>query len=173
MKRPPFEIFPVIENDNLLLREITINDIPEIVEISVYDGKTATNVSEAEKILKLVTNDYYSCDTIHWGIILKNENGAPSGKIIGTCGYYRGFEKNTGEIGYILKEAFQGRGLMTEAARLIINFGFDFLNLDTIYAITDFNNFRSVALLERLKFKEMKIPETEYRQFGLFKYDFQ
>lgn len=38
----------------------------------------------------------------------------------GTSGFYRGFSNGTGEIGYVLREPFPGRGIMTDAVRLVI-----------------------------------------------------
>jgi ribosomal-protein-alanine N-acetyltransferase len=163
MKRPPFSSFPEIESKNLLLRELQENDINNIIDLSVYDHIVATNYEEAKNIFRIVSNDYYSGDTIHWGIVLKSEN-----RIIGTCGYYRGFEDETGEIGYILKAEYQGKGLMSEAINSIINFGFQTMELKILFAITEKVNEKSIALLKRLKFEDSGIPDQNFVQFRLF-----
>jgi hypothetical protein len=48
--------------------------------------------------------------TIHWGIAENVTN-----KIIGTCGYYRGFDKGGGELGFVLSAQYRGKGFMTSS----------------------------------------------------------
>jgi RimJ/RimL family protein N-acetyltransferase len=55
-----------------------------------------------------------------------------------------------GEIGYTFARAYQGNGLATEAARAVIDFAFDSLELNRVIATTDCRNAPSVALMERL-----------------------
>jgi RimJ/RimL family protein N-acetyltransferase len=55
-----------------------------------------------------------------------------------------------GEIGYTFARAYQGSGLATEAARAVVDYGFDSLGLNRIIATTDCRNLPSVALMERL-----------------------
>ena len=54
-----------------------------------------------------------------------------------------------GEIGYVLSPDYRGLGLMTEAARRVIAFGFDELGLARIEARHVFGNERSAAVMRR------------------------
>ena len=54
------------------------------------------------------------------------------------------------EIGFTLARSFHGRGLGFEAARRVLDYAFDELELHRVVAITDCENANSVALLERL-----------------------
>ena len=62
--------------------------------------------------------------------------------------------KNTvngeGEIGYILHPKYWGNGYATEAAKLIIEFGFTSLKLHRIYATCDPKNIGSTRVLEKV-----------------------
>ena len=58
-----------------------------------------------------------------------------------------------GEIGYTFAPAYQHSGLATEAARAVIDFAFDVLELKRVIATTDCRNAPSVALMERLGMK--------------------
>jgi RimJ/RimL family protein N-acetyltransferase len=58
-----------------------------------------------------------------------------------------------GEIGYTFARAYQHSGLATEAARAVIDFAFDVLELNRVIATTDCRNVPSVALMERLGMK--------------------
>ena len=54
------------------------------------------------------------------------------------------------EIGFTLARAFHGQGLACEAARRVLDYAFDELDLHRVIAVTDCENASSVALLERL-----------------------
>ncbi|WP_203247143.1 GNAT family N-acetyltransferase [Sporosarcina beigongshangi] len=55
-----------------------------------------------------------------------------------------------GEIGYIFHPDYWGQGYATEVAHLLINFGFQELNLHRIYATCDPRNSASVKVLEKV-----------------------
>lgn len=54
------------------------------------------------------------------------------------------------EIGWRLAHAFWGKGLATEAARAVLEFGFEELLLDEIVAVTATTNVRSQRVMLRL-----------------------
>lgn len=143
-----FTVFPVLSSDRLVLREVLEDDAPFIVDISFYDGKAAKNEREAKAMLRKVGADVARGESIHWGVILKTGGG-----VIGTCGFYRGFGEYRGEIGYVLKEAYRGQGIMTEALEQIIGYGFEQLALSEIVAYTDEDNVKSAGVLTRLDFE--------------------
>lgn len=102
--------------------------------------------------------DFARGETVHWGIC-----GRDGREILGTCGYYRGFADNTGEIGYILSDAHRGQGIMTEAVRLVVEFGFRVMKLSRIIAITDPEKAGSIAVLERAGFQRLTVKPGEVR----------
>jgi RimJ/RimL family protein N-acetyltransferase len=55
-----------------------------------------------------------------------------------------------GELGYTFAREYQGIGLATEAARAVVDYGFNSLGLNRIIATCDSRNLRSIALMERL-----------------------
>jgi len=59
-------------------------------------------------------------------------------------------EPQQAEIGFTLARRYHGKGLGYEAARRVLDYAFDELNLHRVVAITDCENTSSVALLERL-----------------------
>lgn len=58
-----------------------------------------------------------------------------------------------GELGYTFARTYQGNGLATEAARAVVDYGFDSLGLNRIIATSDCRNRRSIALMERLSMR--------------------
>lgn len=89
------------------------------------------------------------------------------GQLVGTIGFYRGFENETGEVGYIMKQAFQRRGFMSEALEAVTRFGFEAMQLQRITAYTDINNRASVSLLVKHHFTNTGTTKDEYTIFEL------
>ncbi|ASS48482.1 MAG: GNAT family N-acetyltransferase [Candidatus Fluviicola riflensis] len=156
---PPYNPFPTVSNERITLCEILPSDLEALLEICFYDGVKSTTFKEALVINGKIDNDYQSGNSIHWGI-RDNE----SGKLVGTCGYYRGFEKG-GELGCVLLPQFRGQGFMAPALQLAANFGLETMNLPRIYAITTKSNLKAVALLERtgfVKTADLEGDDVEY-----------
>ncbi|PPA70360.1 GNAT family N-acetyltransferase [Jeotgalibacillus proteolyticus] len=59
------------------------------------------------------------------------------------------FTNKVGEIGYIVNPDYWGKGVATEVAALLIDFGFKELNLHRIYATCDPRNIGSSRVLEK------------------------
>lgn len=73
--------------------------------------------------------------------------------------------KNETEIGYILRQAEWGKGYATEIAGRLIEFGFNELKLNTVYATVDTGNENSIKVLEKCG---MNLVRTEYDEQGKF-----
>lgn len=160
-RKHSFVTFPVLSNERLTLRRVVPSDASAIQEISYYDGVAAATAEEAAVMLEQIERDYAQGDSVHWGICVGDAN-----EVVGTCGYYRGYPGNVGEIGYVLREAYRGRGIMTAALRQVIDFGLDEMRLDGVVAYTDPANTASIGVLERLGFS--KVPyEGEELKFSL------
>ena len=98
-------------------------------------------------------------ERIQWAIALKTEN-----KIVGTIGYHR-IEKEhyRAEVGYMLHPDYWNTGLMTEALKVIIDFGFDEMNLHSIEGNINPNNAVSRKILEKFGFvKEAYFKENYF-----------
>jgi ribosomal-protein-alanine N-acetyltransferase len=151
LQLPPYPVFPELHNDVAGLRAILESDMETLTEISFYDGQPAGNAVEAWRIQQRIDADYARGESIHWGITDRQ-----TGELVGTCGYYRGLANGTGELGCVLKPAFRGRGYMTAALALAIDFGIKQAGLSTIMAITTPGNRAAVQLLGRLQFVKIK-----------------
>ncbi|KGO85092.1 GCN5 family acetyltransferase [Flavobacterium rivuli WB 3.3-2 = DSM 21788] len=152
MNLPPYPDFPTIASDTITLRQIEPTDIGDIIEISFYDALQATTLYLAAEMQAKINKDYLNGESIHWGIA---DNATD--KIIGTCGYYRGFENASGELGCVLLPQYYGKGYMTQAMALAIRFGFETMNLERIWAETTIDNAGAIKLLERLNFIKTEI----------------
>jgi len=154
---PPYPVYPLLFDNSILMQQIGAADIPQIIEISFYNGQQAENLEMAIAMQKQIDKDYLDENTIHWGIFEKK-----TGLIVGTCGYYRGFANNSGELGCILLPAFRGFRYMSAALRLAIQFGIKNMGLSEIKAITNQKNEPALILLHRLGFvKTNDLPDED------------
>ncbi|KQU96631.1 GNAT family protein [Devosia sp. Root105] len=69
------------------------------------------------------------------------------------------------EIGYIFHPEFHGRGYATEAARMLLQMGFEGAGMHRIYARCDARNAGSWKVMERLGMRR----EAHFREHALFK----
>ena len=160
MNLPPYIAYPSLSDEKIALRQVLVSDIQDLIAISFYDSIQAQTVEEATEMQQKIDRDYTNGNSIHWGIIDKSTN-----KIIGTCGYYRGFENGIGELGCVLLPQFRAQGFMTAAMRLAIDFGLNTIRLERLKAITTKQNVKAIKLLERLHFtkiSDLQDDEVEY-----------
>lgn len=155
-----YDNFPNIAGDRISLRQILEKDIPDLVEISFYDAIQAKTVEQAAEMQAKINRDYINGDSIHWAIIDHETD-----TIVGTCGYYRGFNKGEGELGCVLLPQYKGKGYMTDAMLLAIDFGLQEIKLKRIWAATTKQNVKAIQLLERLGFKKVADLENDEIEF--------
>lgn len=149
MNFPPYKSFPVLSNESITLRKVSNADLIDLIEISFYDAVQAKSIDDAVIMNNKIELNYLDGESIHWGIAINNSNA-----IVGTCGFYRGFDQRTGELGCVLLPKYYGQGIMTMALQLAIQFGFNEIGLSRILAITTKENLKAIKLLERLGFEK-------------------
>jgi [ribosomal protein S5]-alanine N-acetyltransferase len=143
---------PELETDRLLLRKITLDDVQDmyaycsdekVAEYVTWD--THQSISDTTAFVKYALNQYSSKKVAPWGIEYKENQ-----KLIGTIDFVS-WQTNhkTAEIGYVLARDYWGRGLVTEAAKEIIKFGFNHMNLVRIQARCFEENIGSERVMEK------------------------
>jgi len=108
----------------------------------------AISREEAASIITLSTG-YFMHERFGLWAMRPAETVAEVGRIIGFCGFWYFRDPPGLELIYGLEPAYWGRGLATEAARAMIEYGFDQLSLESIVGSTDAANTRSVLVMER------------------------
>ncbi len=146
--RPPFQTYPQIDTPRFCLRKIEPSNFGELVGISFYDGVAAQDVEKVQIQIAQIHLDYAKGNSLHWGIFKHGSND-----LLGTCGYYRGFQEDQGEVGYILKPAHRGQGYFKEILGHVVGYGFTHLDLHTVFADTAADNLASRAVLESCGFQ--------------------
>jgi ribosomal-protein-serine acetyltransferase len=85
------------------------------------------------------------------------------GKVAGRIGlYYLDHQNKSASIGYWLGENYQGKGLITNSCRVLLNHGFHALGLNRIEIKCGTGNVKSQAIPQRLNFtKEGVLRQAE------------
>lgn len=148
-----FDPFPVLTSERLVLRRMQVEDVDAIFRLRSdpavmrYVNRPVTKTKEAamqwyEKVDTSLKNN----EGIIWCIALKSE----AAKKIGNIGFWRIEKENyRAELGYMIEPEYQGKNLITEAIRTVINYGFTVLRLHSIEAIIDTKNGASAAVLKK------------------------
>lgn len=161
-----FNPFPVIETERLILRQITNDDVKEVFELRSnpetmkYIPRPLVKTTEdALEHIAMIEEKIVTNVGINWGITLKDQP-----KVLGIIGYYRMQPENyRAEIGYMLLPEYHNKGIISEAVNRLITFGFDNLNLHSIEAVIDPENFASENVLLKCGFvKEAHLKESEF-----------
>lgn len=76
---------------------------------------------------------------------------AAQGKFIGTCGFLSwSIPQARAEIGYAISRHYWNRGLVTEAVREVLRFGFEVMRLNRIQTTCEPANAASARVLEKV-----------------------
>ncbi|WP_313806887.1 GNAT family protein [Flavobacterium sp.] len=155
--------FQLLETENLLLRKIA----PEVYHF-LFNSQSD---EEIKSFLGLETDEQFAKekDKFSKGMATYNRSfvnfqiiDKKTSLIIGACGFHTWyFEHNRAEIGYNLNsDDFKGKGIMSEAIKKVIQYGFEEMKLHRIEALISPNNEPSLRLVQKLGF----VKEGHLRQ---------
>ena len=103
-------------------------------------------VDESREHLKRVVDRYQRGEVANWGVEHRVDR-----RFFGTAGYMRwDVDDRCAECGYAISRDYWGRGLMTEALRAIVAFGFEAMNLNRIEARCAAENIGSYRVMEKV-----------------------
>ncbi|MDQ6787925.1 MAG: GNAT family N-acetyltransferase, partial [Acidobacteriota bacterium] len=89
--------------------------------------------------------------------------------MIGTINFWKIKKENyRAEIGYMLDADYHGRGIMNEAIRAVLRFGFGEMNLHSVEANVNPDNAASIRLLEKNGFVREAYFKENYFFGGKF-----
>lgn len=163
--------FPQTETERLRMRRVMEADKPVIFkglsdpEITQYLTIHFNSLDEIQSQLDFYENHWRKQTGIFWGIELKETK-----LLTGVIGIYDiNSAHRKAEIGYWLLKENWGSGIITEAARLVLKYAFEELDLNRIYAYVEKQNVGSKVLLKKLGFLfEGTMREYEINRQGRF-----
>ncbi|AOZ90841.1 GNAT family N-acetyltransferase [Paenibacillus crassostreae] len=179
-----FSESPVFETERLILRKLSMNDLDSyfefasdpIVSVSTLWNRHET-IEDTKDYLHKVMGKYESKEAFRWGIIYK-----PNNQLIGRTGLISwDVTHSRAEIGYALASQYWNKGIISEATREVMRYGFEKLELNRIEGRCNYNNEGSARVMEKLGMKlegilreQLKIKGTfmDQRLYSILKSDY-
>ncbi len=94
-----------------------------------------------EKMRKMVADN----EGVTWAMTLKDDP-----KLMGHISFHRLIkEHDRAEVGYMMHPDFYGKGMMSEALKAVLHYGFNTMGLHSVEAIASPLNSASIKILER------------------------
>lgn len=162
-------MFPTLETERLVLREINKKDANAIYStfshddvIRYYGQEKLTSIEEAENIINIFATTYSGKRGIRWGIERKDNQ-----ELIGTIGFHAWLSNHKrAEIGYEIHPEHWRNGYTHEALLKIISYGFVEMDLARIGAIVFTENEASNRLLTKVGFQNEGLLKNYMYQNG-------
>ena len=155
-----------LKTERLLLRPFKLRDVNDVFEYA-SDSEWArylprvpqpfTREAAQERVARHVLESWKTHPT--WAIVLHE-------KVIGGIVLMIDLQHEIGELGYELSREHWGKGLMTEAARAVIDWGFQERRLAKIFAQADARNKRSLRVMEKLNMRREGVLRSHSRERG-------
>ena len=142
-----------IETERLILRSWQFEDLDDFYEYAKNPNvgpMAGWEPHSSKEVSSNILKSFIEKDEV-WAIVFKENN-----KVIGSLGIHSDKKRgdvNAKSMGYVLSADYWGRGLMTEAAKRVIRYVFDEMNLDLLAIYHYPNNIRSKRVIEKCGFK--------------------
>ena len=155
----------------LVMRELTAEDWPDVYtysarpEVSRYQPWEPNTPAESRAFVEQVIAAAQAMPRVEYQLAITLADG---GRNIGTGALWvRSINHGQGELGYFLHPDHWGRGYATEAAGLLLEFGFGTLALHRIFATCDPRNAASARVLAKVGMtEEGRLRETMHLRDG-------
>ncbi|MFD0862877.1 GNAT family N-acetyltransferase [Sungkyunkwania multivorans] len=146
------------ETERLLLRALTLDDTNSMFELDsdpivhrYLGNKPVRTKEEVIKYINYIQMQYENYHIGRWAVIEK-----ASGDFVGWSGLKNNFEHemnghtNFIDVGYRLIPRYWGKGYATESGIAAVNYGFETMNYDVIYGMTELDHHASRKALEKI-----------------------
>lgn len=165
------------ENGDIVLRQLILSDAENLFDLTDRNRahlapwfwwvEKTNNVEDSKRFLEEKTKKFDDKTEITCGIWYKN-------KLIGLISLTGiDFNTHTAEVGYWLDFEYQGKGIMTNSCKLLINYAFKTLNLHRLEIRHIEQNEKSKAVIQRLGFvHEAHLREASFVNGKYFDDDF-
>lgn len=162
-----------IETERLILRRFELSDAQAMFDNWASDGEVTkyltwpaySDVSVAEQTLENWVSQYSEDDCYRWAIVLKENGSQPIGSI-DVCRWREDDWREGGdvpEIGYCMGRRWWHQGVMSEALGAVIDFLFEQVGVQRIFARHDVNNPHSGGVMRKCGMKFQEIQEKSHR----------
>lgn len=169
------EVFPTLQTSRLLLRKINVDDIPFLVKYANNRKVTewVLNIpypyEEPDAVFRIsyVVQGFKAKSRYVFAIVLKDLD-----EFIGEVSLHLDNQGGWAQLGYWIGEPFWNRGIVTEAVGAILQFGFDRIKLDKIFATCHERNEASAKVMVKNGFQNSN-TNGGVRQYWMTKEEYR
>lgn len=164
----------ILETPRLVIRRLSSSDVKSLKpilgdsEVMKYSLKGALNEEGIKEYIDKILSHYDRHGYGLWGIVQKGTD-----ELIGIAGLiYQILEDSPfTELAYRLARKHWGKGFATEAAKAILEYAFNTLNIDRLISIIEPGNAASVKVAIRVGMTRVK--STKFHEFSVDIYSTQ
>ena len=155
-------VTPILETKRLMLRQMKKDDVNAIFQCWMQDEEVSRYMcwkasNDIKRAYEFVAFEIGNIDNDNWNrfiIVLKETD-----EIIGTCLLFFNEEESNWDISYNLGKAYWGKGYMTEAMLVVMEYGINELQIKECIAAHAIENPMSGRVIQKLGFVyEKEIP---------------
>ncbi|MBU0491592.1 MAG: GNAT family N-acetyltransferase [Chloroflexi bacterium] len=143
---------PTVTTDRLTLRPFTAEDVDALYCIlsdpDVLRYFPNPNTPPRDRVEKFIAHQLAHWEEHRLGWWAVEPRAKP--ELMGWCGLQFLPETQETEVGYLLGQAYWGKGFATEGAWAALRYGFEDIGLDTIIALVHPDNWASNHVIEKL-----------------------
>jgi RimJ/RimL family protein N-acetyltransferase len=166
------------ETERLILREILPSDIEGLFELDsdpevhrYLGNKPITDKAQIVDVINFIRQQYHDNGIGRWAIIDKKSND-----FIGWIGLkfvtdLINNHKNYYDLGYRLIRKYWGQGIATETAIASLDYAFDILKVEEVYAAASCQNIGSNKILQKVGLSLIEIFYYEDIECNWYKID--
>lgn len=162
----------ILETDRLILRHLVLDDLDALYalycdpDVSRYIPDSPTNYDDAKLELEWHMHGHPKRPELGlWATVHKETN-----HFVGRCGLLPFVidGQDEVEVAYLIDKSYWGQGLGTEAARAILNYGFETLDFPRLISLISEGNHASIKVAEKMGMAFEKEGEDEMGPFLLY-----
>ncbi len=165
-------MIPLLQTDRLLLRPFRREDQQALLLLISEKEVAATTLRiphpctlrDVQDWLATHGQEYEKGETIRWAICLR-----PGDTLVGGISLFVNASFQSAELGYWIGKPYWGQGYASEAAKKVVDFGFDAAGLNRIEAHFMQENGASAKILEKLGMQYEGLHRQLIKRWGEFK----
>ena len=146
-----------LETERLILRRFTIEDADSMFNNWASDDEvtkfltwpTHKSIEDSKWFINYCLDNYSKLSFYNWAIELKDTH-----ELIGNISFVKVYEEtNSADFGWVIGRKYWGNGYAPEACNRIIDFLFNEVSANCIFAVHDVNNQKSGKAMQKLGMK--------------------
>jgi ribosomal-protein-alanine N-acetyltransferase len=147
-----FSVFPIIESERLILRQVTLEDAPDFFacqsdpDVFRYAGRSEeTSLESAQHMLNILFKRHQEQTMLSWAIVLKENL-----RFVGRFQIEEWSDENhRAAVGYLLCKQYWGKGYATEVLLAAIAYLFEQTTVNRIDTFAWSENIASTRVMEK------------------------